>query len=102
MLSTAEQYGQKGARMSLLCNVHRLGIALALGLVALVCLYSVIASPAVMLVVVMPSVLAVAFVALWALTTATGSTSYGHAFVVVYVLTLAVLVSATWWAYAPR
>lgn len=88
--------------MSLLCNFRRLGIAVALGLAALVCLYGVVASPAVMLMVVMPSVLAVAFVALWALTTATGSTSYGRAFVIVYVLTLAVLTSATWWAYAPR
>ena len=86
--------------MGLFCNFCRVGIIVTIGLIALVYLYCVTASPAILLVVAMPGVLGVAFLILWAMTTATGSTSYGKVFVIVYVLTIAVLAPTTWWAYA--
>ena len=61
--------------------------------------YSHTAWPAIVLVIAMPGALGVPFLALWVGTTAKGTRSYGRTFLVVYLLTIAVLVPATWTPY---
>lgn len=82
------------------CNFYTLGIIGLVTLVALVWLYIVFASPTILILVVVPSVLGAAFLAIWVVTTATGLTSHNTPFAIIYILTVAGLALAAWWANA--
>ena len=86
--------------MERLCNLYVLGIIGVFLVVALVWLYIDFASPSILIFVVVPSVVGAAFLAIWALTTATGLTSHNKPFAIIYILTVAGLALAAWWANA--
>ena len=86
--------------MGRLCNFYALGVIAVIVLAALVWLYMVFASPSILILVVVPSVPGAAFLAIWVLTTATGLTSHNKPFAIIYILTVAVLALAAWWANA--